>query len=381
MEEMKMSELNNIIDTRVAGDYEPLITLDKLQEEIPRSEAARNTVVDTRQGIEAILDGRDTRKIMIIGPCSTHDLQGAVDYAANVRDLSEIVNKYLLIVQRTFFEKPRTGLGWFGFITDPNLNGTEDLNQGYRLARTILSRISDIGVACATEYVDTDTPQLIGEFISWAAIGARTSYSQQHREMASGLSMPVGFKNDTHGDISVAVNGVLVAREAHTFRGTNRNGVRSIIPTTGNPYGHIVLRGGHKPNYQEENVKLAQKMLTENGLPAVLLIDCSHDNTKVYESGDNKPKKDYRQQLAVAENVLGQIRDDGNNGIVGIMIESNHNPGKQSIPADLRGFDRSTLRYGYSITDGCIGWADTKNLVMDWYNALRLSSMSMSTRR
>ncbi|MEK6892527.1 MAG: 3-deoxy-7-phosphoheptulonate synthase [Nanoarchaeota archaeon] len=374
-----MTNQNHIIDTRIAGDYKPLITLDQLQKEIPRSDVARETVLQTRAGIEAILDGRDPRRLIIMGPCSTHDMGEAIDYAESVKELSARVNDSLLIVQRTFFEKPRTGLGWFGLIVDSDLNGTEDLDKGYRLARTILSRISGMGVACATEYVDTDTPQLIGEFVSWAAIGARTSYSQQHREMASGLSMPVGFKNDTHGDISVAVNGVIVAKGPHSFRGTNRYGIRCVIPTTGNPYGHVVLRGGHKPNYDEAHVKTAQLMLRESNLPEVVIIDCSHDNTKVYDGGD-KLKKDYIQQIATAEDVKRQIKD-GNNGIVGIMIESNHNAGKQPIPSDLRGFNKSTLKYGYSVTDGCIGLDDTKNLVMDWYRDLRRTFVSIGTTR
>ena len=348
-----MTERNGIVDTRIKG-YKPLVTLNQLQQEIPRSETARQTVYQARRGIEAILDGENSRKLIVVGPCSMHDLDAALEYASRLKDLSINLLDKFLVVMRTYFEKPRTGLGWPGLINDPDINGQEDLNKGYRLARRILSEISDMGIACATEYVDTDTPQLIGEFIAWAAIGARTSYSQDHRRMASGLSSPVGFKNDINGDISVAVNGVLVAKETHKFPGTNPDGISSEAETYGNPYCHIVLRGGSKPNYDAANVSVAQAMLRGNGLPPIVMVDCSHNN-----SG-----KEYRRQPEVFEDVTKQIRD-GNSDIIGMMLESHLSAGKVDIPNNLRGFDRSTLKYGISITDSCIDWETTESMILN----------------
>lgn len=355
-----MSQMNNIFDTRIKG-YTRLVTLEELRKDIPRSELARQTVHNARRGIEAILDGDHERLVFVVGPCSTHQEDSAIEYATSFYNLLKKVSDKILLVKRTYFEKPRTDLGWPGLINDPDINGQEDLNKGYRLARTILSKINDMGVPCATEYVDTDTPQLIGEFISWAAIGARTSYSPDHRRMASGLSSPVGFKNDTSGDISVAVNGVLVAREkGHKFPGIDPAGFAAEVETEGNPYCHIVLRGGARgPNYDANSVKEAQELLKEKGLPPLVMIDCSHDNCG----------KDYRKQPEVFYSAIKQIRD-GNSGIIGIMLESNLFEGKRDIPKNLKGFDRSTLPHGISITDGCISWDRTERLIMDAFKSL-----------
>lgn len=349
-----------IIDKRVKG-YRRLVTRNQLSEEIPASEVAKETVYNARRGIEAILDGDHERLVFVVGPCSMHQEDSAIEYATRYNYLSKRVSDKILLAMRTYFEKPRTDLGWPGLINDPDINGQEDLNKGYRLARTILSKINDIGVPCATEYVDTDTPQLIEDFISWAAIGARTSYSQDHRRMASGLSSPVGFKNDTSGDISVAVNGVLVARdEGHKFPGIDPDGFAAEVETRGNPYCHVVLRGGIRgPNYDADSVRAAQELLKKKGLPPLVMIDCSHDNCG----------KDYTKQPEVFYSAIKQIRD-GNTGIIGIMLESNLLEGKIDIPKNLKGFDKSTLLLGKSITDGCAPWDRTERLIMDAFESL-----------
>ena len=366
MMEVEMLQKNHTLDTRIVR-YKRLVTLNEIRKEIPKSKFAGQTVYNARRGIEAILDGDSEKKVIVVGPCSVHESESAFEYAARLNELSGKVSDIFLLVMRTYFEKPRTGLGWPGLINDPDINGKEDLNKGYRLARTILSKINDMGVPCATEYVDTDTPQLIGEFISWAAIGARTSYSQDHRRMASGLSSPVGFKNDTSGDVSVAINGILVAKEkGHKFPGIDPSGFAAEVETEGNPECHIVLRGGSSgPNYDVKYVQEAQAALKAKGLPPVVMVDCSHDNCG----------KDYRKQPEVFTKAIKQIRDDGNSGIIGIMVESHLFEGKKDIPTNLKGFDRSTLPYGISITDGCVSWDTTERLIMGAFKSLSRSTV------
>jgi 3-deoxy-7-phosphoheptulonate synthase len=354
-----MTKNDGIIDQRIIS-YTPLVTLYQLELSIPRSEKATATVSRGRKGIENILDNKDSRKVVIVGPCSIDDPKAALEYAAMLKDLSDRVSDKFLIVMRTYFEKPRTSLGWEGLIPDPDMDGSGDINKGYHLSRQLLSDISGLGLPCGTEYVDAYTPQCTGEFISWATIGARTAYSPSHRKMASGLSMPTGIKNDTHNDISVAVNGVCGARKGHSLRSWDKYGAPAIIRTSGNPYTHIILRGGDTgPNYNEEVVKKSQDMLKEKNLHPNVVIDCSHDN-----SGKN-----YSKQPMVFEDVIRQIRD-GNKGIVGLMLESYLKQGSQKLPEDLAGFDRTTLRYGISKTDGCMDWKTTELLIMDNYNAL-----------
>lgn len=359
--------LQNGIDKRVSG-YSPLISPYQLQQDLPMTPQAKEAVTHGRKSIERILDGEDTRRFIIIGPCSIHDREEAVDYARCIKELANNVSNEFLIILRTYLEKPRTAPSWEGLIIDPHLDGSNKVNEGLHLSRKILLDISELNLPCATEYLETAIPQYISDLISWAAIGARTSASPQHRKMASGLSMPVGVKNDTHGNIDTAVNGVLYARESGSFIGINSFGVTSIVTTSGNPYAHLILRGGDKsPNYDKESVKQAQSMLESKKLPPNVVIDCSHGNSK----------KDYTKQPEVFEDIIKQIKD-GNKGIVGLMLESYINEGSQKIPANLKGFDRKTLKYGISVTDGCIGWETTQKIVMDAYKILKKESVLVS---
>lgn len=350
----------NINDQHVIK-YTSLISPYLLHRNLPRSDLAESTVINGRQGIERILEGKDPRKFIIFGPCSIDNPESAREYAYMAKELSDDVSDQFLSIVRTYFEKPRTGLGWDGLIIDPNLDASNEVIKGLHVSREVLLDIAEIGLATGTEYLESFTPQYNSDLISWAAIGARTASSPQHRKLASGLSMPAGIKNDTHGDVGVAVNAVRFSRESQTFLGIDYYGVPAVVTTLGNPYVHIILRGGEKgPNYDQESVKEAQAMLESKGLAPNVVIDCSHGNSE----------KDYEKQLIVFDDVIKQIRD-GNSGIVGIMLESNIHEGNQSIPTDLTGFDKSVLRHGVSVTDGCIGFDTTKKIIMEAYKSLR----------
>lgn len=358
MEEIKMGN-NGIIDQRITA-YGSLITPYHLLQNVPMSEKAIETVLMGRKSIENILKSKDPRKIIISGPCSIQDPEAAKDYSNRVRDLSEKVSDQFLIIMRMYFEKPRTTVGWKGLIYDPNLDGSNDMNKGLHLSREILLHNTEIGLPSATEYLEAITPQYNSDLISWAAIGARTVESPQHRQLASGLSMPVGFKNSTQGDIGVAVDAIISARKGHSFLGINGYGIPSIVSTSGNPYAHLVLRGGNgTPNYDKESVKGAQNLLEKAGVPKNVVIDCSHGNSN----------KDHNKQLEVFNDVIKQIVD-GNHGIVGLMLESHIYEGNQKIPNNLTGFDHTTLKYGVSVTDACIDWKTTELLIMDTYRTL-----------
>ena len=362
---------NGITDLRVT--YTDLKNPYQIKQEVPITEIAVETVKKGRKGIEGILDRKDSRIAMLLGPCSIHDPQAARDYAENLKVLAEKVEDRILVGMRTYFEKPRTSLGWKGLIYDPNLNGSEDMDEGYLISRQVLKDINELGLPTATEYLESFTPQFNSDLVSWAAIGARTAYSPQHRQMASGLSMPVGIKNDTHGDISVAVNGVLLAREAQSFPGITEHGKAVLLKTTGNKYAHIVLRGGDQgPNYDAESVKAAQEMLEKAELPPVVVIDASHDNTF-----EGNGRKNYEKQIDVFQDTIKQVKD-GNRGIVGLMLESNLKAGNQKIPSNLRGFDRSTLEYGLSVTDPCLDLETTIDLIMDAYRTLSKTSAQVA---
>jgi len=350
---------NHVVDQRIL-EYKPLISPHSLKENLPQTEKARETVIYGRKSTENILDEKDSRIMVIVGPCSIHDIKSAEEYATRLKELSNKVADKFLIVMRTYFEKPRTCTGWKGFIYDPDLNDSNDINKGLHLSREILLHNAEIGLPSATEYLETFTPQYNSDLISWAAIGARTVESPQHRQLASGLSMPVGFKNGTEGNIEVAINAMLSAREEHAFLGISELGVPCIVNTSGNPYTHLVLRGGNRStNYDERNVKHTQTLLKSHGLSPRLMIDCNHGNSK----------KDHGQQVLVFNNVIQQIRD-GNKDIIGIMIESNLNSGNQSLPKDLSGFDPEKLKYGTSVTDACIDWETTETLLLDAYRSL-----------
>ena len=324
-----------------------------LKERLPLSDEAARTVRAGRTAVEDILARRDDRLLVIVGPCSIHDPAGALDYAGRLLELRRELGEQLEILMRVYFEKPRTTLGWKGLINDPHLDDSYDIEGGLLLARQLLREIAELGLPPATEFLDPIVPQYIADLVSWAAIGARTTESQTHREMASGLSMPVGFKNGTDGDCQTAIDAMRAARHPHSFLGIDQQGLTSVIKTTGNPTSHMVLRGGRlRTNYDPPSIAEAAKGLTAVGLPPVLMVDCSHAN-----SG-----KHHARQELVWQSLLEQRRDAEAAGqprpIIGAMLESYLEGGKQPIPAQ-----RDTIRYGVSITDACLGWKETEALL------------------
>lgn len=346
--------VNKLIDKNVQG-YKTLITPADLKELIPLSREAEDTVSQGREDIERIMDRMDSRKIIIVGPCSIHDPEGALEYADKLKVLSERVKSEFLIIMRAYLEKPRTTTGWKGLIYDPNLDGSHDIGKGLTESRTLLSKIAEIGIPTATEFLGTLTPQYIDDLVTWAAIGARTSESQPHRELVSGLSVPVGFKNTTYGDVDAAVNAIKASKNPHTFIGQDSEGRVSVVHTMGNKYTHIILRGGNgKPNYNPELVQETLDKLRKAGLPENVMIDCSHGNSN----------KDYNLQPEVFEKVVGQIQS-GNLGVIGMMIESYLKEGSQNVSDPL------LIESGVSITDACISFERTEEIIMGAYNKLR----------
>ncbi|MEO1002148.1 MAG: 3-deoxy-7-phosphoheptulonate synthase [Cyanobacteria bacterium J06638_7] len=332
----------HVVETR------PLVPPAVLHRDLPISDPAAALVQQTRRRIQDILHGRDHRLLVIVGPCSVHDVAAAKEYAGFIAGQRQRHAAELEVVMRVYFEKPRTTVGWKGLINDPHLDGSYDINTGLRLARSLLLHVSDLGLPAATELLDPVVPQYIADLISWTAIGARTTESQTHREMASGLSMPIGFKNGTDGSIATAVNAAEAAARPHHFLGINRDGHASIVTTTGNPDGHLVLRGGkHGSNYHPQAIEAAAAALATAGLPSRLMVDCSHGNSS----------KDYRRQAEVAGRVAEQVRS-GSPHVMGVMLESHLVAGNQRIPADL-----SQLTYGQSVTDACIDPATTAEVL------------------
>ncbi|CAM3325624.1 3-deoxy-7-phosphoheptulonate synthase [Halomonas lysinitropha] len=337
MSEQQVNNLNVL-------SQDVLITPEALKQEIPLTEAAEHTVIEGRETIQAILDGRDPRLLMVVGPCSIHDVDAALDYARRLRRLADEVKDSLYIVMRVYFEKPRTTVGWKGLINDPHLNGSFEIEEGLHIARQLLVELSELGLPLATEALDPISPQYLQDCISWSAIGARTTESQTHREMSSGLSCPVGFKNGTDGSLDVAVNALQSVSHPHNFLGIDQGGQVAIIRTRGNDYGHVVLRGGNgKPNYDSVSVALAEQELKKAGIKPNIMIDCSHANSN----------KDAALQPLVLENVTNQILE-GNRSIIGLMVESNIGWGNQKMTDDP-----GELAYGVSITDACIDWDTT----------------------
>jgi 3-deoxy-7-phosphoheptulonate synthase len=320
-----------------------------LKEQLPVDEKMAKTVITGRREVENILTGKDSRMLVIVGPCSIHDTDAAFEYAKKLSALRTELQDDLCIIMRVYFEKPRTTVGWKGFINDPHLDDTYDIVHGLYYARKLLLDINAIGLPAATEFLDPITPQYVADAVSWAAIGARTIESQTHRQMASGLSMPVGFKNSTDGRLNVAIDAIRSAMHPHSFLGIDQDGQSSVITTKGNPFGHLVLRGGDKPNYDAESITLAESWIAKGGLEQSILVDCSHAN-----SG-----KKHEQQLKVWENILRQ-KTDGNTSIAGVMIESNICGGNQPFPEDP-----DKLRYGVSITDECISWEETERMLRE----------------
>ena len=333
----------------------PLLAPVEVKAELPITNAIAKVVSDARARIRNILNGSDRRLLVVVGPCSIHDVKAAREYAEKLAKFRDGVGDALEIVMRVYFEKPRTTVGWKGLINDPHLNGTFDINYGISMARGLLLDVAKLGLPSATELLDPIVPQYLADLISWTAIGARTTESQTHREMSSGLSMPVGFKNGTDGSIDVAINALLSARQPHRFLGVNNDGRASIVTTTGNPDGHIVLRGGKQgPNYDHAHVEAIANRLRDRQLAPYLMIDCSHDN-----SG-----QDYKNQPIVLQDICEQVRN-GQESIVGIMLESHLNRGKQPLK------DLAKLEYGKSITDGCINFETTTEVLTDLANAVR----------
>lgn len=325
----------------------------ELHQEFPISEPAAATVYDTRHAIQKILHGEDDRLLVVVGPCSVHDPLAALEYAERLLPLRESLAGSLLVVMRVYFEKPRTTVGWKGLINDPNLDGSFEINQGLGIARKLLLDLNQRGMPAGTEFLDLISPQYIADLVSWGAIGARTTESQGHRELASGLSCPVGFKNATNGDVKVAIDAMHAAARPHVFMSVTKEGRSAIFSTTGNADTHVILRGGQRPNYDTESVNIAADQIVESGLTPRIMIDFSHANSR------KKPEK----QLQVCEDVAWQVAR-GDRRIIGAMIESNLVAGRQNLDTP------SGLVYGQSITDACVGWSDTEPMLRELARAV-----------
>lgn len=347
----RMVETNNLNVIEVT----PIIAPQYLKQVFPMPEGGGLFVNESRHAIRSVLHGEDNRMLAVVGPCSIHDPKAAIEYAEKLKVLSDKVKDKILIIMRVYFEKPRTTVGWKGLINDPDLNGTYQISKGLGLARQLFCTITDIGLPIASEMLDPITPQYLSDMISWGAIGARTTESQTHREMASGLSFPVGFKNGTDGGLKIATDAMAASVREHSFLGINYEGITAIVHTKGNPDLHLVLRGGNDgPNYSEAHIKETVELLEKNNLPQAIMVDCSHANSY----------KDHERQGEVLENVVKQI-NNGQKEIKGVMIESNLCAGNQSLPDDL-----TQLKYGVSVTDKCVDWATTEKMIMDAYNSL-----------
>ncbi|HMU90559.1 MAG: 3-deoxy-7-phosphoheptulonate synthase [Pseudomonadales bacterium] len=326
-----------------------LLTPVQLKREIPASELAQSTVAAGRQTLCNILDGKDHRLFVVVGPCSIHDLDAAREYAGKLRQLARQVEDTLVLVMRVYFEKPRTTVGWKGLINDPYMDDSFRIDEGLRMGRRLLVELGELGLPTATEALDPITPQYLQDLIAWSAIGARTTESQTHREMSSGLSMPIGFKNGTDGGLEVAINALKSVKHPHSFLGINPEGQVSVIRTRGNRYGHIVLRGGNdRPNYDSVCIAICEQQLAKARIPANIMVDCSHANSN----------KDPALQPLVLEDITHQIQE-GNQSIIGVMLESNLEWGNQPIPADL-----TQLKRGVSVTDACVDWKTTEEALL-----------------
>jgi 3-deoxy-7-phosphoheptulonate synthase len=337
-------------DVHIA-ELRPLLSPAILMEELPLNEANAAGISQSRRQIANIINGRDDRLLVVVGPCSIHDPKAAIDYAQRLRDAISQFENELLLVMRVYFEKPRTTVGWKGLINDPYIDGSFNINHGLRIARRLLLEVAELGIPTGCEFLDTISPQFFADLVSWGAIGARTTESQVHRELASGLSMPVGFKNGTDGNIQIAVDAIAAASHAHHFLSVTKQGISAIVTTRGNSDCHLILRGSNQgPNYDEASVSAATRMLEKNGLPPYLMVDCSHGNSN----------KDYKRQPLVAEDLARQMAA-GSSAISGVMIESNLLEGNQKKPE----------HYGVSITDACISWDTTLSTLTTLANAVK----------
>jgi len=354
MTDIQVDDLNVV-------SQELLISPAKLKAELPLTEKARDVVTEGRAIIRNILDRKDHRIFVVIGPCSIHDVDAAKDYAQRLKKLADEVSDTIYIVMRVYFEKPRTTVGWKGLINDPHLNDSFKIQEGLHIGRKLLIDIAEIGLPTATEALDPISPQYLHDLISWSAIGARTTESQTHREMASGLSSAVGFKNGTDGGLTVAINALQSVSKPHRFLGINTEGQVAIIHTRGNGYGHVVLRGGNgKPNYDSVSVAVCEQELQKAKVTPNIMVDCSHANSN----------KNHELQTLVMENVANQIAE-GNKSIIGLMVESNIGAGNQSIPANL-----CDLKYGISVTDACIDWETTEKAIRKMRETLKQSLLN-----
>lgn len=358
LNEVKQQAGFSLEDINIEG-FSPMPSPAEIKRQAPLTEAAAQNVNQSRTQIKKILDGLDDRLMVITGPCSIHDPVAALDYARRLRDLSEDISETIFPVMRVYFEKPRTVTGWKGFINDPNMDNSFNMAEGMLRARELMIKINELGLAIATEALDPFGPQYLGELVSWYAIGARTTESQTHREMASGLSAPVGFKNGTDGLLDSSINAVKASRQSHYFLGIYEDGRSSIIKTKGNRYSHLVLRGGGgRPNFDTVSVMLAEKALADAGVASRIIVDCSHANSM----------KNPALQPFVLNDCVTQITN-GNKSICGVMLESNIHEGNQKIPNDL-----SQLKYGVSVTDACIDWETTEH-------ALRLTNRRLLNKK
>lgn len=347
---------NKRIDNVNIASQETLITPAQLKADIPVSDLARETVAAGREAIENILARKDHRIFVVIGPCSIHDIDAAKEYAGRLKSLAEKVSDTLLIVMRVYFEKPRTTVGWKGLINDPHMDDSFRITDGLHIGRQLLNDVAEMGLPTATEALDPISPQYLQDLIVWSAIGARTTESQTHREMASGLSSSVGFKNGTDGSLTVAINALQSVASPHRFLGINSEGEVSIITTKGNPWAHVVLRGGNgKPNYDSVSVSICEQELEAANIPANIMVDCSHANSN----------KDHNLQPLVMDNVANQIVE-GNRSIIGLMVESHLNGGNQKLSAN-----KDEMAYGVSVTDACIDWQTTEKSILQMADKLR----------
>ncbi|KAF9274097.1 3-deoxy-7-phosphoheptulonate synthase [Mortierella alpina] len=344
-------------DLRVSG-YSPLLPPQIIQEELPMSDASRKVVSLARQMAAKILRGEDDRLIVIVGPCSIHDPQAALEYAKLLKPVAEEISGEVLVIMRAYFEKPRTTVGWKGLINDPDIDGTFQINKGLRIARSLLCQLTDMGVPVGCELLDTISPQFLADLVSWGAIGARTTESQLHRELASGVSFPLGFKNGTDGNIAIALDAIRAASKPHHFLGVTKQGLAAITNTKGNDLCHLILRGGNSgPNFEQEHIAKTREGLIKAKLPEAIMVDCSHGNSR----------KQHRNQISVSADIANQIRA-GDKSIVGLMIESNLVEGRQDVGPQ----GKEALVYGQSITDACVNWDDTVKMLQDLAEAVRV---------
>ncbi len=338
--------INQIHNTNIESETVITSPID-LRQKISVSDQGKMNILSSRKSVGEIFLGKDERLIVIVGPCSIHDIKAAKEYALKLKSLQKEVEKSIYIMMRVYFEKPRTTVGWKGLISDPDMDNSLDVEKGLRQGRELLVWLAEQGIPCATEALNPITPQYLADLISWCAIGARTTESQTHREMSSGLSMSVGFKNGTDGNLTMAINAIKACSSKQSFLGINDKGQISTFKAKGNKSSHIILRGGKRPNYDQTAVSECEKLLRENGLAERIMIDCSHDNSN----------QDYRNQGKVIEDIKSQIIS-GNRSIFGVMLESNLYPGKQKILDN-----KDDMQYGVSVTDGCISWDETDSLI------------------